>query len=197
MKMTDAWIIALGYFVGSIPFAFLIPRCFAGVDVRYVGSGNIGAANVFRATRPSIGLAVFGLDVVKGCAIVLLATRLGMDDPTRTAVGVATITGHIYPVWLRFRGGKGVATAGGVFGVLSPIATLASVTIFLVVAWWTRYISAGSIAASLTLVPLLYVMEAPPSTMIGASLVMVLILYRHRGNFVRWNEGTERRFGQR
>ncbi|HIN70126.1 MAG TPA: glycerol-3-phosphate acyltransferase, partial [Acidobacteria bacterium] len=82
--MTDAWIIALGYFFGSIPFAFLVPRCFAGVDVRHVGSGNIGAANVFQATRPSIGLVVLGLDVVKGYAIVLLATRLGMDDPTRT-----------------------------------------------------------------------------------------------------------------
>jgi len=196
MKMTDAWIIALGYLAGSIPFAFLIPKCFAGVDVRNVGSGNIGAANVFRATRPLLGLAVFGLDVFKGFAIVLLATRLGMDDPTRTAAGVATIMGHIYPVWLRFRGGKGVATAGGVFGVLSPIATLASVLIFLVVAWWTRYISAGSIAASLILVPLLYVMAAPPSTMIGASLVTVLILYRHRGNLIRLSDGTERRFGQ-
>jgi glycerol-3-phosphate acyltransferase PlsY len=194
--MTDAWIIALGYFAGSIPFALLIPRCFAGMDVRNVGSGNIGAANVFRATRPLIGLAVFGLDVFKGFAIVLLATRLGMDEPTRTAAGVATIMGHIYPVWLRFRGGKGVATAGGVFGVLSPIATLASVLIFLVVAWWTRYISAGSIAASLILIPLLYVMAAPPSTMIGASLVTVLILYRHRGNLIRLSDGTERRFGQ-
>ncbi len=196
MKMTDVWIIALGYFAGSVPFAFLIPRCFAGVDVRNVGSGNIGAANVFRATRPLIGLAVFGLDVFKGFAIVLLATRLGMDDPTRTAAGVATIMGHIYPVWLRFRGGKGVATAGGVFGVLSPIAALASVVIFLVVAWWTRYISAGSIVASLILVPLLYVMAAPPSTMIGGSLVTVLILYRHRGNLIRLSDGTERRFGQ-
>ncbi|HJO18611.1 MAG TPA: glycerol-3-phosphate 1-O-acyltransferase PlsY [Vicinamibacterales bacterium] len=194
--MTDVWIIALGYFAGSVPFAFLIPRCFAGVDVRNVGSGNIGAANVFRATRPLIGLAVFGLDVFKGFAIVLLATRLGMDDPTRTAAGVATIMGHIYPVWLRFRGGKGVATAGGVFGVLSPIAALASVVIFLVVAWWTRYISAGSIVASLILVPLLYVMAAPPSTMIGGSLVTVLILYRHRGNLIRLSDGTERRFGQ-
>ena len=196
MKMTDAWIIALGYLAGSIPFAFLIPKCFAGVEVRNVGSGNIGAANVFRATRPLLGLAVFGLDVFKGFAIVLLATRLGMDDPTRTAAGVATIMGHIYPVWLRFRGGKGVATAGGVFGVLSPIATLASVAIFLVVTWWTRYISAGSIAALLILVPLLYVMAAPPSMIIGASLVTVLVLYRHRGNLIRLSDGTERRFGQ-
>ena len=196
MKMTDAWIVALGYLAGSIPFAFLIPKCFAGVDVRNVGSGNIGAANVFRATRPLLGLAVFGLDVFKGFAIVLLATRLGMDDPTRTAAGVATIMGHIYPVWLRFRGGKGVATAGGVFGVLSPIATLASVAIFLVVTWWTRYISAGSIAALLILVPLLYVMAAPPSMMIGASFVTVLVLYRHRGNLIRLSDGTERRFGQ-
>ncbi|MBK48270.1 MAG: acyl-phosphate glycerol 3-phosphate acyltransferase [Acidobacteria bacterium] len=196
MKMTDAWIIALGYFAGSIPFAFLIPKCFAGVDVRNEGSGNIGAANVFRATRPLIGLVVFGLDVFKGFAIVLLATRLGMDDPTRTAAGVATIMGHIYPVWLRFRGGKGVATAGGVFGVLSPIASLVSVAIFLVVAWWTRYISAGSIAALLILAPLLYVMAAPPSMIIGASLVTVLVLYRHRGNLIRLSDGTERRFGQ-
>ena len=194
MTTMDVWLMVLGYLVGSVPFALLVPRRLTGVDVRDVGSGNVGSTNVFRSTRPSVGMAVIALDVAKGCAIVLLAGKLGGDDHVRAAAGIATIIGHVYPVWLRFNGGKGVATAGGVFGVLSPAATAVAAVTFLVVAWRTRYVSMGSISASLLLVPLVYLMSAPSPTVIGASAVTALILFRHRSNLARLGVGTERRF---
>ena len=194
MTTMDVWLMVLGYLVGSVPFALLVPRRLTGVDVRDVGSGNVGSTNVFRATRPSVGRAVIALDVAKGCAIVLLAGKLGGDDHVRAAAGIATIIGHVYPVWLRFNGGKGVATAGGVFGVLSPAATAVAAVTFLVVAWRTRYVSMGSISASLLLVPLVYLMSAPSPTVIGASAVAAVILFRHRSNLARLSVGTERRF---
>ena len=194
MTTMDVWLMVLGYLVGSVPFALLVPRRLTGVDVRDVGSGNVGSTNVFRSTRPSGGMAVIALDVAKGCAIVLLAGKLGGDDHVRASAGVATIIGHVYPVWLRFNGGKGVATAGGVFGVLSPAATAVAAVTFLVVAWRTRYVSMGSISASLLLVPLVYLMSAPSPTVIGASAVAALILFRHRSNLARLSVGTERRF---
>ncbi len=193
---TDVWLIVLGYLVGSVPFAYVVAKRVAGVDVRVAGSGNVGATNVLRSTRPAVGAAVVTLDVAKGVAIVWLAERLGAGDPTLAAVGVATIIGHVYPVWLRFHGGKGVATAGGVFGVLSPGATAVAAAAFLAVAWRTRYVSIGSLAASVLLVPLVYVMGAPTSTLMGASAAAGLIIYRHRGNLVRLGQGTERRLGR-
>ena len=192
----DVWLIVLGYLVGSVPFAYVVTKRVAGVDVRAVGSGSVGATNVLRATRPAVGAAVVALDVAKGVAIVWLAERLGADDGTLAAVGVATIIGHVYPVWLRFHGGKGVATAGGVFGVLSPGATAVAAAAFLAVVWRTRYVSIGSLAASVLLVPLLYVMGAPASTLMAASATSGLIIYRHRGNLARLGEGTERRLGR-
>ncbi len=192
----DVWLIVLGYLVGSVPFAYVVTKRVAGVDVRAVGSGNVGATNVLRSTRPAVAAAVVALDVAKGVTIVWLAERLGADDPTLGAVGVATIIGHVYPVWLRFHGGKGVATAGGVFGVLSPGATAVAAAAFLAVAWRTRYVSIGSLAASVLLVPLVYVMGAPTSTLMGAAAAAGLIIYRHRGNLARLGKGTERRLGR-
>ncbi|MBU23299.1 MAG: glycerol-3-phosphate 1-O-acyltransferase PlsY [Vicinamibacterales bacterium] len=192
----ELWWVVLGYLVGSVPFGFLVPRVMAGVDVREVGSRNVGAANAFRSTRTSVGLAVLILDVAKGCAVVFLAGRFGVDDPTRAAAGVAAIVGHVYPVWLGFHGGKGVATAGGVFGVLSPAAAAVAAATFVAVVWRTRYVSVGSIVATTSLVPVLYLMGASSSILIGAALTAALILYRHRGNVARLSAGTERRFGQ-
>ena len=192
----DLWLIVFGYLVGSVPFAYLVTKRVAGIDVRSVGSGNAGAANVLRSTRPAVGAVVVALDVAKGVAVVWLVGRLGADDPILAATGVATIIGHVYPVWLRFRGGKGVATAGGVFGVLSPVATAVAAAAFLVVAWRTRYVSTGSMAASVLLVPLLWVTGAPASTLMGAWAVAGLIIYRHRGNLARLGAGTEHRLGR-
>src|SRR6185436_9871557 len=113
----------IGYLLGSIPFALILTSRMGGVDVRTIGSGNVGAANVFRTTGSSMGLGVLALDLAKGVAAVVLAQRLTTGPVTPTAAGLAAILGHIYPVWLRFRGGKGVATACGVFAVLAPLAT--------------------------------------------------------------------------
>lgn len=195
--MGAEWLIVVaGYLVGSIPFAFLLARR-AGIDVRRAGSGNVGAANVLRTTRASLGLAVAALDIGKGCAAVLLADRAGAGDLVRTATGVAAIIGHVYPVWLRFRGGKGVATACGVFGILSPMATALAVAVFAATVGVTRYVSLGSVVASAALPPLAYVTQAPGPVVAGALAAATLVIFRHRSNLARLQAGTERRIGQR
>ena len=188
---------AIGYLVGSIPFALLLAGGVDGTDVRLAGSGNVGAANVFRTTRPSLALAVMALDIAKGCCVVLFAERMGVGEATRAATGFAAVGGHVYPVWLKFRGGKGVATACGVFAVLSPVATVVAVATFVAVVWATRYVSLGSIVASVLLPPLTYLTEAPGPVTIGALAAATLIVYRHRSNLAQLQAGTEWRLGQR
>jgi acyl phosphate:glycerol-3-phosphate acyltransferase len=121
--MTTFSIILLGYLLGSIPFAFLLSRR-TGIDIRHAGSGNLGAANVLRTSGVGAAVGVLLLDVAKGAGTVLLAHRLTGGDATPAAAGLAAVVGHVYPVWLRFRGGKGVATACGVFSVLTPAAVV-------------------------------------------------------------------------
>jgi len=142
------WIL-IGYAVGSVPFAFLLARR-AGIDVRVAGSGNVGAANVLRTSGTHLGVTVMALDITKGLAAVLAAHAAAGSMPPAAAAGAAAIVGHIYPVWLRFHGGKGVAVAAGVFAVLAPIATVAAAAVFLCTVWATRVISLGSVAATVT-----------------------------------------------
>src|SRR5881396_2503624 len=125
-------IVVAAYLLGSIPFALLAARRWGGTDLRLVGSGNLGAANVMRASGVTAGVLVAALDMAKGAASVWLAERLGSGPGLSAAAGCAAIVGHIYPVWLRFRGGKGVATACGVFSILTPVAVPPAVAIFLV-----------------------------------------------------------------
>jgi len=136
--------VLLGYAIGSIPFALLLARL-TGADLRRVGSGNLGAANVMRAAGLKAGLIVAILDVAKGAASVLIAERLASQPAAPALAGFAAIVGHIYPLWLRFRGGKGVATACGVFSVLTPAAMAPAFAIFVATVWLTKYISAGSV----------------------------------------------------
>jgi len=152
--------ILLGYLAGSVPFAFLLARR-AGIDVRVAGSGNVGAANVLRTTGAWRGVAVMALDVAKGVAAVLLVNPVAGGAPLAALAGAAAVVGHIYPVWLRFHGGKGVAVAAGVFSVLSPVATAVAAGLFLFTVWLTRYISLGSIAATLALPPVAWWAGAP------------------------------------
>src|SRR5215212_4848139 len=133
-------LLLLGYLAGSVPFAFLLARR-RGIDVRVAGSGNVGAANVLRTTGPWRGVIVMALDVSKGIAAVAIAHLLAGGTALIALTGAAAIVGHIYPVWLRFHGGKGVAVAAGVFTMLSPIATAAAALIFLFIAGVTRYVS--------------------------------------------------------
>ena len=144
--------ILAGYLAGSVPFAFLLARR-AGIDVRRVGSRNVGAANVLRNTGVGRALLVTLLDVAKGAAPVGLALASTGGNGVAALTGAAAIVGHIYPVWLRFHGGKGVAVAAGVFAVLTPIATAIALTLFLVIVSATRYVSLGSVAATLALPP--------------------------------------------
>ena len=190
------WPILLGYLTGSVPFAFLLARR-VGIDVRKAGSGNVGAANVLRTTGPWRGVIVMGLDVAKGAAAVVLAyiTNAGV---TLTAVAAAAaVVGHIYPVWLRFHGGKGVAVAAGVFVVLTPLATAVAAALFLVIVGATRYVSLGSIAATLALPPAAWLTGEPRAVVAAAAGTGALILFRHRGNIRRLRAGTERRMGLR
>ena len=190
------WPILLGYLAGSVPFAFLLARR-AGIDVRFAGSGNVGATNVMRTTGTRRAILVMLLDVAKGVLAVVLALVTHAGVTLTALAAAAAVVGHIYPVWLRFRGGKGVAVAAGVFGVLTPIATALAASLFLVVVWMTRYVSLGSIAATVALPPAAWMTGEPKAVVLAAAGSGALILFRHRGNMRRLLEGTERRMGVR
>jgi glycerol-3-phosphate acyltransferase PlsY len=137
------------------------------------------------------------LDVSKGAAAVLIAQSITGTAAATAAAGVAAIVGHIYPVWLRFHGGKGVAVAAGVFGVLTPLATLAALAVFSLVVFVTRFVSLGSIAASVTLPPVATFAGAPRQVLLATCVSSGLILFRHRSNLRRLVERRERRIGER
>jgi glycerol-3-phosphate acyltransferase PlsY len=190
-------VILIGYLVGSVPFALLLARRIGTADLRQIGSGNLGAANVLRTSGVTAGVLVAALDIAKGALSVLLAIRLSADAAAPAAAGFAAIIGHVYPVWLRFRGGKGVATACGVFLVLAPLAVVPAVTVFILTVWTTRYVSLGSLLASLVLPATAYATGSPAPTIIVACAAAVLILFRHSSNLMRLLAGTERRLGGR
>jgi glycerol-3-phosphate acyltransferase PlsY len=192
--VTIAAVIAAAYLIGSIPFALILSRRW-GTDLRQVGSGNLGAANVMRASGVSAGLLVAALDMAKGAASVWIAARVGDSAELPAAAGLAAILGHIYPIWLRFRGGKGVATACGVFSVLTPLAVPPALALFVLTVWFTQYISLGSVLASMALPPLAYALGSPAPAVIAAAAAAAIIVFRHRSNVLRLWMGTERRVG--
>ncbi|MGE3705569.1 MAG: glycerol-3-phosphate 1-O-acyltransferase PlsY [Vicinamibacterales bacterium] len=186
----------IGYAVGSIPFALLLARRWGTGDLRLVGSGNVGAANVWRASGLKPGLLVAALDLSKGMASVLIAERLAGDGLAPAVAGFAAIVGHIYPVWIGFRGGKGVATACGVFVMLAPLAAAVALGVFLTTVWWTRYVSLGSVLATVVLPPVAWLTGTPGPAVVAGGAAAALIIFRHRGNLARLWAGTERRAGQ-
>jgi acyl phosphate:glycerol-3-phosphate acyltransferase len=188
--------ILLGYLAGSVPFAYLLARR-AGIDVRVAGSGNVGAANVLRTTGVGRAVLVMALDVAKGVLAVAIAHLSSGGAGVVALSGTAAVVGHIYPVWLRFHGGKGVAVAAGVFGMLSPIATGVATALFLVIVWWTRYVSLGSVAATIALPPAAWLAGAPAAVVGAAAATAGLIVFRHRANLRRLRSGTERRISRR
>jgi glycerol-3-phosphate acyltransferase PlsY len=191
-----AAVIAAAYLIGSIPFALILSRRW-GADLRSVGSGNLGAANVMRASGVTAGVLVAALDMAKGAASVWIAARLTNSAELPAAAGFAAIVGHIYPVWLRFRGGKGVATACGVFSMLTPLAVPPALALFALAVWFTQYISLGSVLASMVLPPLAYALGSPTPGVVAAAAASALIIFRHRSNVLRVWMGTERRVGAR
>jgi glycerol-3-phosphate acyltransferase PlsY len=200
IPMTVVLIPVSGYLLGSIPFGLILAKIFGSGDVRNEGSGNIGATNVARVAGPLAGILTLILDGAKGAAAVLLAERYSNGSAMWMIIaGLAALIGHCFPIWLKFKGGKGVATAAGVYLALSPLAFLAGLILFiLVVAFW-RYVSLGSISAAAAMPMLLYFLWAPhhappPMITFGALAVAMLIVYKHDANLQRLVNGQEPKF---
>lgn len=192
--MTVILAVTAAYLLGSIPFAFLLARR-RGIDLRQSGSGNVGAANVLRTSGVTPAVLAMTLDGLKGMLAVLIAERVSAAPAAPVAAGLASMLGHVYPVWLRFRGGKGVATAAGAFTMLAPAALAAAAAVFVLTVIATRMISAGSLSAAVTLAIAAVLMNSSPLVIAGAALAAAIIVYCHRGNLARLMAGTERRVG--
>jgi glycerol-3-phosphate acyltransferase PlsY len=188
------------YLLGSIPFGLLLTRIFGGGDVRKAGSGNIGATNVARVAGPLPGVLTLLFDVAKGAVSVWLAARVSSDSATwMIAAALGALLGHCFPVWLKFRGGKGVATAAGTFLVLCPAALLGSVILFLLVIFFWRYVSLASISAAASMPLLIYFLWAPhhappPVVTFGAMAAAGIIIFKHDANIQRLVQGEEPKF---
>jgi glycerol-3-phosphate acyltransferase PlsY len=195
--MTVAVALVAAYVLGSLPFSFLVARAFGVRDVRQVGSGNVGATNVARSAGGGAGALALALDAGKGALASLLAMRLAPDRPGVAALAAAAaVIGHMYPVWLRFRGGKGVATGLGAFAPLAPLAALGATALFLVVTAATRFVSLGSMAGAAGLAAFVFVFHGPGPVAWTAGGTAALVLWRHRSNLRRLWAGEERRTGR-
>jgi glycerol-3-phosphate acyltransferase PlsY len=190
--------VAAAYAVGAVPIGFLVARAFGVGDIRRHGSGNIGATNVLRTLGRLPAIITLLGDIAKGYAAVALASRLGGDDPVATAAGaVAAVVGNCWSVFLGFRGGKGVATGLGALLRLAPLATLAALPVFLVVAATTRFVSLASLLSAACVPFGAWALGAPRANVVGAFLVAAVVIVRHRENIARLRAGTERRLGER
>jgi len=198
-------IVVVAYLLGSIPFGYLLVRFFLKDDVRKIGSGNIGATNVIRTGKKGLGIATLLLDLSKGYVAVVVASHWGaaLGLNTKHAAVVAAVmatVGHVFPIWLKFKGGKGVATGLGVFLALAPLAACSALALFIVLVVLTRYVSVGSIAAA-AMMPVFTWMMAPVMRtewlIVGSSLVPLLIILKHEANIRRLIAGTENRFGSK
>jgi acyl phosphate:glycerol-3-phosphate acyltransferase len=198
-----AWLLLAAYLLGSIPFGLIFAGLFGSGDVRKSGSGNIGATNVARVAGPLAGILTLVFDTAKGAAAVLLAARIAHESAAwMMLAGLAALVGHCFPVWLKFKGGKGVATAFGVFLALCPAAALAALLLFMIVAAIWRYVSLGSISAAAAIPLLMYFLWAPrhaPPLIItfGSLAAAVLVVYTHDGNIQRLVQGEEPKYSFR
>jgi glycerol-3-phosphate acyltransferase PlsY len=184
------------YLLGAVPFSYLVARS-KGVDVRRVGSGNVGATNVMRSVSLASGLLAFFLDAGKGALAVLLARLVEPAGPLPALAGVMAVLGHMYPIWLRFRGGKGVATGAGAFLPLAPWATAGALAVFGLALAITRYVSLASIVGTAALAVLAFLGGAAPVVSRAAAGLAVLITWKHRSNLQRIARGTENRLGRK
>jgi len=189
--MTRFIVVIVAYLIGSIPFGYLIVRGKIGADIRETGSGGTGATNVSRRAGKLAGVVTLVLDALKGSAAVLIAKTVTGSDWLIAAAAIAVLVGHIIPVWLGFRGGKGVATGAGVFLVLAPVALLCAGVIFLAIVISTRYVSLGSIIAAATIPLFVWLQSDSQPLLIAAVVGALLIVFAHRGNIGRLAHGTE------
>jgi len=194
----------LAYLIGAIPFSWLVVRWLKGVDLRSVGSGNLGSTNAMRVLGAPLGLSVQALDIVKGWAPVfffggILASRgVPAAQYAAIAVGLAAVVGHMFPVYLKFRGGKGVNTSVGVFLALAPTAILVALAVGVAVIALTRYVSLGSITgAAVFPFAVWYVYGRHTPLMVVSIVVALLVIVLHRSNIRRLLNGTESRLGRK
>jgi glycerol-3-phosphate acyltransferase PlsY len=200
----QALILAIAYLLGSIPFGYLLVRFVRKEDIRSSGSGNIGATNVARSGSKGLGIATLALDTLKALTAVLIAkhffpsTPAGLPSTIAVAAGVIAVIGHIFPLWLGFKGGKGVASALGVFLALAPFVALAALAVFIVIAFTTRLVSLASIIAAIT-VPLFALFLPPgrsPVLIAGFAIISLGCILKHHANIARLLNGTEGKFGK-
>jgi acyl phosphate:glycerol-3-phosphate acyltransferase len=185
----------VAYLIGSVPFGRILTRLAGAGDVREIGSGNIGATNVLRTGRKGLALATLALDVLKGALPVWLAYRyLGPD--MAVVAGLGAVLGHCFPIWLKFRGGKGVATAAGVVVALTPLVAAIAVGVFMVIVLATRYVSLGSMLGAIAAAPSAYLMGHVQAAELYLLLALIIVL-KHAGNVRRLLQGSEAKFSPR
>jgi glycerol-3-phosphate acyltransferase PlsY len=194
--MTPALALLAAYLIGGIPFGYLIVRLKTGRDVRSLGSGNIGATNVLRTTGRAVAVITLLLDIAKGYAAVWLMAWVSDDSPEwMSAAALAVMAGHAYPIFLKFKGGRAVASFIGGFLYIAPIALLAVLILFVAVVAWTRYISLGSIIAAGTFpIAVWMILHPPPAIVVAAFIAGAFIVIRHKANIQRIHAGTENVF---
>lgn len=190
-------IIIISYSLGSIPTAYLVGRIFGKVDIRTIGSGNVGASNVFRAVGKTAGISVLIVDILKGFLPVYLVHYLGYDMLTMITAGLGAIIGHVWTIFLKFKGGKGVATGVGVFLGLAPLPVLIILSVFIVVVAISKYISLGSIIGAFLLPLLLFLFERERVIINFGIVVSLLIVIRHIPNIKRLITGQEHKFNSK
>lgn len=182
------------YLVGAIPTGVVLTRLIGAEDVRKSGSGNIGATNVYRVAGKGVGIATLVGDILKGVLPVVLALHLEASTAQVAWIAIVAFLGHCYPVYLGFRGGKGVATALGIFLVLSPKSVAIAAILFVFLVWKCRYISLGSISAAAAAPVLVHLFEKQLLLTFATLLIAGMVIWRHRGNIQRLVNGTENKF---
>lgn len=192
----EALLVIFSYLLGSVPSGLIIGNL-SGLDVRKAGSGNIGATNVARLLGKKVGLLTLVADTAKGLIPILLAQQIGLSDPTVALVGIAAFLGHVYPIFLKFKGGKGVATGFGVLLGVAPLATTILLVIFAALAFVTRIVSLSSIISAVAAPLLLWLFYYSPTYIMMAALIAIMIVLRHYANIQRLLNGTEPRFSTR
>jgi glycerol-3-phosphate acyltransferase PlsY len=187
-------LVSAAYLLGSIPTGLILARLVGGVDIRTAGSGNIGATNVYRTLGRTVGVMTLAGDCLKGLVPVLIALRLGVGEPWLVTVGLAAFLGHVFTIFLRFKGGKGVATALGVFLGLTPLAVLAALGVFIVIVGVSRYISLGSISAAAAMPLAVWLTGGSPLRCTLTAVIALVVIGKHHENIRRLLAGTENKF---
>jgi glycerol-3-phosphate acyltransferase PlsY len=193
--MTPLLVLVIAYLLGAIPFGYLLVKWKTGGDVRAQGSGNIGATNVMRTSGRVAGILTLLLDIAKGYFAVWIAQRVCGCPLLMSAAALAVMAGHAYPVFLKFKGGKAVASFVGAFLCLTPWALAVEVIVFVVIVAWTRHISLGSIIGSATFPLAVWLVAKAPWPALAASIIAgAFVIYRHSSNITRLRQGTENVF---